>query len=437
MPPIPARPVVSFARLFRTSSSTHAFLIAIVAVANAAAANGAAAQQPLVPQPLTRSEAVARVLGRSPRGTVLAADTLAASGRLASARAYPNPTLTATYSKSAPQKHLILDVPLDLPYVRGPRVRAARAGARQAQLTFLASRAALALDADTLYTHAQGAALLARLSAAGAADALRLLQGSEARQRAGDASDLEVNLARVGWEQAANVAAADSLEALNALLDLQATLAMRSDSVAVALTDSLTAPSATPTLVQGGAVVPAAPSTSLLVVQAAGASLTAAQESLALQRAGVFGAPSIEVGVENGDPSGSEPGLLPTVGVALPIPLFNRNRGEIVAARADVQRAQAELDIARREADATLARARRTRDGALARLARDSSTVQSATRNTALTERASTEGEMAISDVLDARRAQRDAETQYVTDLVAARVSDAVIRVLTSPPPAQ
>ena len=129
--------------------------------------------------------------------------------------------------------------------------------------------------------------------------------------------------------------------------------------------------------------------------------------------------------------------MLPTVGVALPIPLFNRNRGEIVAARADVQRAQAELDIARREAEATLARARRTRDGALARLARDSSTVQSATRNTALTERAYTEGEMAISDVLDARRAQREAETQYVTDLVAARVSDAVIRVLTSPPPVQ
>jgi outer membrane protein TolC len=69
------------------------------------------------------------------------------------------------------------------------------------------------------------------------------------------------------------------------------------------------------------------------------------------------------------------------------------------------------------------------------RLARDSSTVSAAARNTALTERAYTEGEMAISDVLEARRAQRDAETQYVNDLVAARVSDALIRVLTAPAP--
>jgi hypothetical protein len=50
-----------------------------------------------------------------------------------------------------------------------------------------------------------------------------------------------------------------------------------------------------------------------------------------------------------------------------------------------------------------------------------------------MTERAYTEGEMGVSDVLEARRARRDAETQYVNDLVAARVSDAVIRVLTSP----
>lgn len=418
MPPSPAR----FAR--------HALLITTLA-----APRVARTQQPRVPQPLTRAEAVARALGASPQGVVLAADTLAAAGRLASARAYPNPTVSATYSKSAPQKHLILDVPIDLSYVRGPRVRAARAGMRQAQLTFLASRAALALDADTLYTHAQGAALLARLSATGAADALRLLQATQARRRAGDASDLEVNLARVGWEQAANVAATDSLEALNALLDLQATLAMRSDSVVVTLTDSLTPPRDTAGGGRGAAAIPIA-STSLLTVQAASASLAAAQQSLALQRAGVFGAPSIQVGVESGDPTRSEPGLLPTVGVALPLPLFNRNRGEITAARAEVLRAQAELDLARREAEATLARARRTRDGALARLARDSSTVQSAARNTALTERAYTEGEMAISDVLDARRAQRDAEMQYVTDLIAARASEAVIRVLTSPPPA-
>lgn len=387
-------------------------------------------------RPLSRAEAIDRALGASPRGAALAADTLAAAGHLATARAYPNPTASVTYSKSTPQHHFIVDVPVDLPYVRGPRVRAARAAASSAQLTFLAARAALELDADTLYTQAQGADLRARLSRATAADAFRLFHATESRRAAGDASDLEVNLASVGAEQAANVAASDSLDALNALLELQAALAMRSDSVRIALTDSLTAPSTSspdataPVAASAGAVQPI---TSTLTVRAAAASLTAAQQSLVVQRHGVFGAPSVQVGVESGDPSGSEPGLLPTIGIALPIPLFNLNRGEIVAARADVQRAQAELDIARREAEATLARAVRTRAGAVARLARDASTVSAAAHNTQMTERAYTEGEMAISDVLEARRARREAETQYVNDLVAARVSDAVIRVLTSP----
>lgn len=388
-------------------------------------------------RPLSRAEAVERALGASPRGAALAADTLAAAGHLASARAYPNPTASVSYSKSTPQHHFLVDVPVDLPYVRGPRVRAARAAASSAQLTFLAARAALELDADTLYTQAQGAGLRARLSSATAADALRLLRATESRRAAGDASDLEVNLASVGAEQAANTAASDSLDALNALLELQSVLAMRSDSVHIALADSLTPP-ATVSMVEVSSVVAASagaaqPLASTLGVRAAAASLASAQQSLVLQRHSVFGAPSVQVGVESGDPTGSEPGLLPTVGIALPIPLFNLNRGEIAAARADVLRAQAELDIARREAAATLARAERTRAGATARLARDSSTVSAATRNTQMTERAYTEGEMGISDVLEARRARRDAETQYVNDLVAARVSDAVIRVLTSP----
>jgi len=398
------------------------------------AAPGLARGQATALQPLSRAAAVARALGASPRGAALAADTLAASGRLSAARAYPNPTLSATYSKSTPQHHVILDVPLDLPYVRSPRVGAARAEAASARLTFLAERAALQLDADTLYTIALGAGLRARLSAADAADALRLLRATEARRSAGDASDLEVNLARVASDQAANTASADSLEAVDALIELQAVLALRTDTIAVALTDSLTPPAAADTLVHTATgSASAAPLASMLRVQAAAQSLTAAQQSLAAQRRGVFGAPSVQVGVESGDPTGSEPGLLPTVGVALPIPLFNLNRGEITAARADVLRAQAELDIARREAEATLTRALRMRAGAMVRLARDSSTVSAAARNTALTERGYTEGELAISDVLEARRAQRDAESQYVNDLVAARVSDALIRVLTAP----
>ena len=167
-------------------------------------------------------------------------------------------------------------------------------------------------------------------------------------------------------------------------------------------------------------------------VAAASAALVSAQETLALQRRSVFGAPAIQLGVEGRDPTGSERGVLPTFGVALPLPLFNRNQGEIGVARADVQRAQAELGTARLEASAQLARAYRTRTAAESRVARDETIVVAAARNTALAARAYSEGEMAIADVLEARRAQRDAQAQLVSDLVAAKLGAALVRVLTS-----
>jgi len=41
-------------------------------------------------------------------------------------RAFPNPTVSADYSKSAPQFHLTADQPLEFPWLRGARLRAAR-----------------------------------------------------------------------------------------------------------------------------------------------------------------------------------------------------------------------------------------------------------------------------------------------------------------------
>ena len=43
------------------------------------------------------------------------------------ARARPNPTLNAAYSKSAPQYHVTADLPIDYPGLRAARVRAERA----------------------------------------------------------------------------------------------------------------------------------------------------------------------------------------------------------------------------------------------------------------------------------------------------------------------
>jgi cobalt-zinc-cadmium efflux system outer membrane protein len=376
-------------------------------------------------QPLTRAEAIQTALGKSVLVTAISADTLAASARLRSAREYPNPSLALSYSKDAPQNHFSVDIPLDLPGIHGARVRAATADQARARFGFLAARAAIELNVDTMYTTAQGAELRAALSQATAVDAAKLLSDTKARRDAGDASDLDVNLAEVSAAQAANIANADSLEAIDTRLELQSAMGLRGDTVAVTLSDSLAAPVGQ--LVAPASTVLAASPT----VAAAGAAVTAAQQTLVFQRRSVFGVPSIQLGADAKDPSGAEKGLLPTVGIAFPVPLFNRNSGAVQAAHADLTRAQAELAIARLEASTQLARARRTRAVTQSRIARDRTILDAATRNVSLAERAFAAGEMAISDILETRRAQHDAQAQYVTDLVAANVAAALVRVLT------
>ncbi len=376
-------------------------------------------------QPISRADAIQTALGRSVLVTAISADTLAASARLRSAREYPNPSLSLSYSKDAPQQHFSFDVPLDLPGIRGARVRAAEASRMSARFGFLAARAAIELNVDTMYTTAQGAELRAKLSHETALDAARLLSDTRARRDAGDASDLDVNLAEVSAAQAANAANADSLEAVDTRLELQSAMGLRGDTIIVALGDSL-----------GNPPVHATPGYSHLAgtptVAAAGAALTAAQQTLVFERRSVFGVPSIQFGADTKDPTGAEKGLLPTLGVALPIPLFNHNRGAVEAAHAEVTRAEASLQLAKLDASAQLARAHRTQTVTESRIVRDRSILDAATRNVSLAEQAFAAGEMAIGNILETRREQHDAQAQYVTDLVSANVAAALVRVLTA-----
>src|SRR3989449_8097671 len=82
-------------------------------------------------QPVTRAQAVAAALARGTRAAFGRADSAAAAGALHGARLYPNPLLSATYTKDVPHYHVIADLPLDLPWIRAARIGAA-ASARDA-----------------------------------------------------------------------------------------------------------------------------------------------------------------------------------------------------------------------------------------------------------------------------------------------------------------
>jgi len=369
-------------------------------------------------QPVTRQQAVESALTRGARAAVARADTLVGSAQLLAARQWENPSLSASYSKSVPNYHEIVDIPFDITGARGARIRSAQASRLASLYRFQFERAAAALDADTTYTRALAARERVRLARRNARDADSLRRMAIVRRDAGDASELDVLLATVNSGEAANAAATDSLTLVSTLFDLQAVMGLGTDSVAIMPVDSLTLPSGE----RGDGAFP-----KTLPVVAAEQTLTAAEHSVSAQKRSVFAPFSIQAGVEHGDPS--EPGLLPTFGVSIPLPVFNRNRGAVALAEAERERARAELQLARLETQTAIGRAERARKLALDKVQRDRVLVESAARIAAMSLTAYREGAQGLPAVLEAQRNAREILSQYVDDLAEAWIAIATLRL--------
>lgn len=369
-------------------------------------------------QPITRQQAVESAVTRGARAAVARADTLVGAAQLLAARQWDNPSLSATYTKSTPRYHEIVDLPFDITGARSARIQSAQATRLASQYRFRFERAAAALDADTTYTRALAAVEHVRLARRNAKDADSLRRMAIVRRDAGDASELDVLLATVNAGQAANLAAADSLALVSTLFDLQAVMGLDTDAISVTPVDSLTPPS--PSLDRGSLV-------RTLPVAAAEQSLTAAELSVRAQRRSVFAPFSLQAGVEHGDPS--EPGVLPTFGVSIPLPILNHNRGAIAQAEAERDRARAELALVRFETQTAVGRAARSRSVALEKLRRDTVLVESATRVAAMSLTAYREGAQGLPAVLEAQRNAREILSQYIDDLAEAWIATATLRL--------
>ena len=370
---------------------------------------------------VTRADVVAMALARGPRIVFARADSTAAHAGLSIASQFENPILGLSYSKSVPQQHFSIDVPLDYPWLRKARVGAAAAGLGAARFRFEFERAAVSFEADTAYTHALAETKRAEFSRRTARDADSVLTLARLRRDAGDGSELDLQLASVSLGQLANAASRDSLDAVAAILSLQALMGVPSDSLSIVLADTLDA----------GGVVGITPAGTQLLVAAAEEDLRQADQALTLEKRLLFAAPSLSVGWEQRDPTGTEPGTLPTVGIALPLPLFNQNRGTILLAQSQRDRAAAALTLARLEGAQQAARARRELALARDRLARSERLVASANSVAQLSLLAYREGAFALSSVIEAQRIARETLSQYVDDLAAARNAAGIVRLLT------
>ncbi|OLC11438.1 MAG: hypothetical protein AUH41_00420 [Gemmatimonadetes bacterium 13_1_40CM_66_11] len=352
----------------------------------------------LVQQPVTRADAAAAALIRGARVALGRADTAAALGAVRTARAFPNPTVSGSYTKDTPNYHALSDLPLDLPWLRAPRIGAAEAARDAARYQFAYDRAAILFDVDTTYTRSLAAAMHARLSRRTADDADSLLKIAQLRRDVGDVSELDVRLAAVNAGQLQNTAIDDSLSAMGTLLSLQLQIGLSGDSASIALVDSLAA-------VADTATFPVTPG-GYLPVAAAGAHLRSAERSLTFARASRF-APSFQFGFDKGDPTSPN-------------------------AIAERDRARAELDLKRRETDAAVARARRELVAARDRARRSAELVASANRIAGMALQAYAEGAVALANVLEAQRNAREILARYIDDLAAADAAMRTLRWLTA-----
>jgi cobalt-zinc-cadmium efflux system outer membrane protein len=419
--------------------------------------------------PVTRTDAERAALAAGPRVALARADTAAARAVTRAARAWPNPILAYTRSEAVPRNHLILDFPLDAPWARGPRIASANAARRASQLRFLSERTAALLEVDTTYTRALATDARLQLSrqTALAADSLRKM--TVARRNAGDASDLDVDLATIIAGQQTNLVSGDSLNHLSALLTVQTLMGMPGDSVSIVLVDSLRlSPSALEGMLRSldSSAAVLAPPPSLVTspvalssstptaggmaasslqpagvtpgVAAAEAALQAAELAITRERRSVWSLPSIQLGVESGDDAFNPPSKkLPLFGVAVPLPLFNWNRGGIALATAERDRAIADLRLVRLVARQRLIEALRERELLRARISRDQEMVGRAERVAAKSLTAYREGASALPAVLEARRTARDVLGQYIDDVATLLTLQAELRVLTQTVPPQ
>ena len=383
----------------------------------ACAATGLHAQRPL-----SRRGAIDAALSRGPLVTLIAADTARAAAELTIAGVRVQPSLQASFTEATPQYHVIAELPLDGALLRGRRLDVARAAQRSVRSQYAYNRASITFDTDTAYTRALSAAARAALSQRNALDADSLRSIAVRRRDAGDASELDVQLATISAGQQANIAAVDSAAAVSALLDVQTLIGEPADSIRITLADTLGLPdtrAATP--------APGQP----LRVAAAASGVSAAEAQVALEKRSRFGTPSLTAGVEKGDPSGGQPQSLPTIGVVLPIPFPGRNKGLVQAAEAERSRAVAALAVVTLGSQRQIARATRDRIAAENRVARDRQLLATAERVATLALTAYREGASPLPNVLEARRNARDVMAQYIDDVAALWTAIAAQKLVT------
>ena len=339
-------------------------------------------------------------------------EVAAAEARAVSAGLFPNPGLTATREQLSGDPdgyhETVVSVgqTLEIGGQRGARRQAARQGVEAAAARLEAERLRLAFEVHRAYVRA--AVAEASLSALGEATEVfrRVEESGRARFAEGDISRFDRNrlqveraryetlLARTRLEldenarELALLIAPDSLGVPAALLPAQPLADLRAVDRALALEAALAA------------------AARRADVRAAEAQVEAARAALSLARRERVPDVTLSAGYKE-QAGGLSGGVL---GVSVPVPLWNRNQGEIAEAEAELTAAGARRDLAMARAQAEIRRAWDTHRSLRERMRTLGETLLPESAGLLETARvAYAEGEMSLIELLDAADAYRSA----------------------------
>ncbi|MEW5683304.1 MAG: TolC family protein [Pseudomonadota bacterium] len=363
------------------------------------------------------AELLAQSQSTAPRLAEARADIARAQGLARQAAVFPNPTVgiqMENFSGSGPYRGTrlsettaTLQQPLELGGKRQARmaagraeVGAAQARARRAQVDYAfdlavgyataeASDRRMALAQETLTLAQEDARIASALVDAGREAELRRLQAQAA-----------VQSARAGVDEA-KAARATAFGNLTALSGAPAPLT----SVTTSLLDSRDP------LIRG--VTPASATAAAYV--AAQAEREAATRRLQVERRRAVPDVTVSVGFRRFEEADATAMI---AGVSVPLPLFDRNRGNIAAAQADISAADARMNAARLEAEAAVRVSVERIAAAETRVVAAKEGERTAEEAYRLARVGYEAGKLPLVELVNARRALADARAQTIAAAV-------------------
>lgn len=388
------------------------------------------AMSPAVPafaEPAPPYRELLQAAGNAPRLAVVAAETRRAEGLAHQAGARPNPTISVfseNFSGSGPygrfngaETTLQADLPLELGGRRAARVGAGRAEVEAARARARQAQAQYAYDLAVAYSAAEAAELRVGRAEdevgqasddAGAARAL-VEAGREANLRALQ-SETSLGAARAELD-AAKAAREAAFGRLTALAGFPRPITSISTSL---LTPETTASAR-------GLSFDAVNSP---LYMAAAAEREAAARLVRVEQTRAIPDVTASVGVRRFEIDKSTAAV---AGLSVPFPLFDRNRGNIEAARAALQAAEARLEGARLDAEAEGRAALSQVSASQARLAAALASERIASEAYRLSRIGYESGKTSLLELINARRAVGAARSAAIDAQVARTTAEAAL----------